>query len=122
MTDWVNFLRLNPDNYNCWTFLEKVHPGLQVWDGVLQELYDNKKHKWGESLTFDDIRERLSSRKEVSLQDLQPYDILIFGVNDKRPQHFGLYIGKNQFIHHRKLPRIDDLNDEWRKKLKVIYR
>jgi len=120
--DWIKYLKLSPTEYNCWTFIEKIHPDLNKWNSVLQDLYERKKHKWGEDLSFEDINNILSDRQEINILDLQPYDILIFSINDKRPQHFGLYIGNNQFIHHRKNPKIDELNDEWRKRLKSIYR
>jgi O-phosphoseryl-tRNA(Cys) synthetase len=124
MTDWIKFLSLSPKEYNCWTFIEKIQTDVKVWNPELQNLYDTKKHKWGEHITFKDI-EKLAENNygiKIELKDLQPHDILMFGVNDVRPLHFGLYIGKNQFIHLRKIPKIDDLDDYWRARLKLIYR
>lgn len=122
MNDWVKYLQPTNNAYNCCTFLENIHPSIKVWNNELQQLYNQKKHKWGDLVTFEDIHRILYNRLKVDIKDLKPYDLLIFGISDKRPQHFGLYIGNNQFIHYRKIPKIDDLTEEWRKKLKVIYR
>lgn len=124
MTDWVKYLKVNSPDLNCWTFVEHIQTSLKVWNLELQELYSKNKHKWGHHITFDDI-ERVAKANngiKVDIKDLQPHDVLVFGVNDTRPLHFGLYIGRNQFIHFKKMPKIDDLDDTWRSKLKIIYR
>lgn len=125
MTDWVKYLDPSFKKYNCWTFVEKIFQDrLQVWDAELSNLFNTAKTKWGQSLSFEDIDKIAKTKliEKVSLLDLKEYDILVFGINIERPIHFGVYIGRNQFIHLKKIPMIDDLNDEWRKKLKVIYR
>ena len=122
MTDWVKFLQPSNEVYNCWTFLEKIHPNIKIWNEDLQTLYSLKKHKWGDQINFNCIHNFSGNCAKVDIKNIRSYDLLIFGVNDIRPQHFGLYIDNNQFIHYRKMPRIDELTDEWRKKLKVIYR
>lgn len=122
--NWQQHLKLDPKLYNCWTFLEEVDQNFKVWNSRFQHISDTTSHKWGEHVSFQDIEKLAKDNNaiRVEITDLQPRDLLVFGINNVRPTHFGLYIGNNQFIHHRKNPKIDELNDEWRKRLKSIYR
>lgn len=119
---WTKFLYLDPNLYNCYSFIEEVL-GYKLPD-EFTETYDRLKSKWGTevSLSNIDTLAKANGFKTISIKELLPYDILVFGVTDTRPMHFGVYIGNNQFIHLRKRPKIDDFNQEWRDKLHFIYR
>lgn len=43
-------------------------------------------------------RDQLSASQEISLDELQPGDLLFYRINGK-PSHVGIYIGNNQFVH-----------------------
>lgn len=125
MNNWVYYLSLNPSEYNCWTFVEKIYQDrLKVWDASLDRVYSASKTRWGDSVSFQDIDKLAFSHgtRPVTLSEIESHDILVFGVKDGRPSHFGVYIGNNQFIHLKKRPKIDELDEAWRSKLKIIYR
>lgn len=123
--NWAEYLKLDPKQYNCWTFVERVKFGkIDIWTPELEKLSKDKQARWGNYFNFDDIDNlaKLNNGIKVKFENIQEKDILVFGLTEKRPLHFGLYIGENQFIHHRRIPKIDLLDDYWRAKLKFIYR
>jgi len=125
MTNWASYLSISPKDYNCWTFIEKIHKDkIGIWTPELEKLYSELKTRWGSKINVDQLSYIAQNNQgiQVSLAEVKEYDILVFSFPSGRPYHFGLYIGKNQFIHLRHYPKIDDLNGEWRNKLKAIYR
>lgn len=66
--------------------------------------------------------------REVSLNDMQPGDLIFFGRDTSRVNHVGLYLGSNQFIHatvgeNRPYIIISNLNDpEWNGSGTLKYR
>lgn len=82
------------------------------------------KHNWGNSVSYEDIEKfiQLNNAKLVDLSDIDEFDVILFKLRDVRPQHFGVYIGLNRFIHHRKYIKIDELNQDFRDKIKYIIR
>lgn len=122
---WAKYLYLDPNNYNCFSFVEAV-TGYEMTDltRFANAKYDTLKSRWGTDVSFQEIDSLAMSSgfKHVVLVDLQPRDILVFKLVEDRPLHFGVYIGNNQFIHLRKRPKIDDFTQEWRDKVHFIYR
>lgn len=45
-------------------------------------------------------REGFDQLTSWKLDDLRPGDVMCMCVNESKPNHFGVYIGNNEFIHH----------------------
>lgn len=62
--------------------------------------------------------------KIVRLDVIQVHDILLFKSNKVLPQHFGVYLGKNLFLHHPRgsLSGSELLNDRWLSRLICAFR
>lgn len=123
--DWTTYLYLPYESYNCLTLIEKIceDQGYHI-QGIEEMAQYHFKHNWGSSVSYKDIDRfiTLNQAKLVNLSDIQEFDIILFKLRDIRPQHFGVYIGLNRFIHHRKYIKIDELNQEYRDKIKYIIR
>lgn len=47
--------------------------------------------------------------------DLRPADVLAIAVNESNPNHLGIYLGDNKFLHHffGHLSRVDPMGRHW---------
>lgn len=65
---------------------------------------------------------------EISFDQLQPEDLIFFGLAEDKIRHVGLALGENQFIHStvaENMPyiRISSLSDpEWNGSGRFVYR
>ena len=123
--DWSKYLYLSHESYNCLTLIEKIceDQGYSI-KGIEDMAQYHFKHNWGNSVSYEDIEKfiQLNNAKLVDLSDIDEFDVILFKLRDVRPQHFGVYIGLNRFIHHRKYIKIDELNQDYRDKIKYIIR
>ena len=61
-------------------------------------------------------REQIQSGKEISLDQLEPGDLVFFSTHGEIPTHVGVYLGNDQFLHaEQKAGRviITNLKDPW---------
>lgn len=67
--------------------------------------------------------EQYKDSKKVSLEDLQPGDLVFFIISSKVPDHVGIYIGNKYFIHSpssgKKIKISSFDNYYWRKKFYI---
>jgi hypothetical protein len=125
--DWTQYLKLRPEEYNCLTFIDKICKDQNfIISGldVMSNHYENYKSSWGSFIEEDSINNfiKLNNATLIDIKEITEFDIILFNIRNIRPQHFGLYIGLNKFIHHRKYFKIDELDSEWRDRIKYIIR
>jgi hypothetical protein len=80
---------------------------------------------WMRRITVETIENWASTvAKKVNLTEAQEYDVIVFKSKRALPIHFGMYIGKNRFIHleEGRYSKIDVLNDDWREFIGSIWR
>ena len=61
-------------------------------------------------------REQFHSGQNIAVENLRTGDLLFFSSNGVTPDHVGLYIGNNRFVHAEKKAGyviITDLNQPW---------
>mgnify|MGYP003333097000 FL=1 len=123
--DWSKYLYLPHESYNCLTLIEKIceDQGYSI-KGIEDMAQYHFKHNWGNSVSYEEIEKfiQLNRARLVDLSDIDEFDIILFKLRDVRPQHFGVYIGLNRFIHHRKYIKIDELNQDFRDRIKYVIR
>ena len=123
--DWSKYLYLPHESYNCLTLIEKIceDQGYSI-KGIEDMAQYHFKHNWGNSVSYEEIEKfiQLNRARLVDLSDIDEFDIILFKLRDIRPQHFGVYIGLNRFIHHRKYIKIDELNQDFRDRIKYVIR
>ena len=123
--DWLPYLKLPYEEYNCLTLIEKICADQNFQIKGLEEITKYYfKQNWGQFVSYEEIDKfiTLNNSKTVSLLDIQEFDVILFKLRDVRPQHLGVYVGLNRFIHHRKYIKIDELDHTWREKIKYIIR
>lgn len=123
--DWSSYLHLPHEQYNCLTLIEKICLDLgHKIQGIEEMTKYHWKPDWGNSVSYDQIETfiQINCASVVDILDIEETDIILFKLREVRPQHFGVYIGLNRFIHHRKYIKIDELNQTWRDKIKYIIR
>ena len=125
--DWTQYLKLPHEEYNCLTFIDKICKDQNfVIKGldIMTKYYESHKSSWGNFIKEESIDNfiKLNNSTLVTVKDITEFDIILFSIKNVRPQHFGLYIGLNKFIHHRKYFKIDELDSEWRDRIKYIIR
>ena len=123
--DWSKYLYLPHESYNCLTLIEKIceDQGYSI-KGIEDMAQYHFKHNWGNSVSYEEIEKfiQLNRARLVDLSDIDEFDIILLKLRDVRPQHFGVYIGLNRFIHHRKYIKIDELNQDFRDRIKYVIR
>lgn len=123
--DWTQYLKLPHEEYNCLTLIEKIceDQGFKI-QGLEEMIQYHFKYNWGTFVSYEQIDHfiKINNGKLVTLQEIQEFDIILFNLRETRPQHFGVYVGLNRFIHHRKYFKIDELEDVWRNRIKYIIR
>lgn len=63
--------------------------------------------------------EQYKNSNKIKIENLKPGDLVFFIISSKGPDHVGIYIGNNNFIHspsEGKKIRIDSLNNNYWKK------
>jgi len=92
--------------------------------GVRMDNYKRDSDWWdeGQNLYLDNI-EREGFRR-VELADLQPGDTMLFNYASSVPNHCGIYLGDNEFIHHitNRKSKIDIIDKFWIKFCNSIWR
>ena len=67
--------------------------------------------------------EQYNNAQKITLSKLQPGDLVFFAISSNGPDHVGIYIGNNMFIHapsEGKKIQISSFNiDYWRKKFYI---
>lgn len=56
--------------------------------------------------------------------DLRPADLLCVAVGEANPNHFAVFVGDNQIVHHLygKMSRVEPFRDFWRNKTSFVLR
>lgn len=71
-------------------------------------------------------RDQARAGQEIGRSELQPGDLVFFGITGSKIDHVGIYLGNGKFVHapRRHMPvRADSLNDSWwRRRFRVARR
>lgn len=76
----------------------------------------------GKNLYLDNIGNE--GFHQVAKEDIQPGDTMLFCYASSVPNHCGIYIGDNQFVHHmtNRVSKIDNLDRFWLKFCHSVWR
>lgn len=92
--------------------------------GVEMEDYNRDSDWWdeGKNLYLDNIERE--GFKRVEMSDIQPGDVMLFSYAANVPNHCGIYLGENEFIHHMtsRKSKIDLVDRFWLKFCNSVWR
>lgn len=59
-----------------------------------------------------------------SVKEIQKHDMIVMKINSQVPNHAGVYLGDNKFMHHMggKFSCIENLNSSYKFRIAIIYR
>jgi len=118
---------------NCITLINDIYK-TELQSNIFDTLWDYIKipegkpidgRAWMRRVSLESIETWASTvAKKVNLTELQEYDVIIFKAGRLIPNHFGMYIGNNRFIHlaEGKYSKIEALDDTWRGTIASIWR
>jgi len=132
MNKYTKYLTLKHSwsGINCLTLIELIYKEqlnksfFKVWQRAEREDgTTNVARKWFKEYTTQIINE-IKNWNKISLPEITEYDIIVFRSKRGIINHFGMYIGNNQFIHIMDgcYATISELNDEWREQIYSVCR
>lgn len=131
---YLNYLGIKHDysSINCFTLIKQIYreqlkfndfDNLCYKAGVPNGTPFNRR--WQFKISLSEIEcHAVKFFKKVNLTDIGEFDLIVFKSDKDRPNHFGIYIKDNKFLHleEGKFSILSELDDKYRNSIASIWR